>query len=200
MADIERLQKNLTSHGFRTSFFQTKEEAADYLCASIHNSTVGFGGSKTLEDLGLYERLCIDNKVLWHWKQDATEAKKQAALANIYLSSVNGVSETGVLVNIDGGGNRLAGTLWGRDKVYFVVGVNKIAPDLEQAIWRARNIAAPMNAKRFAVDTPCVKSETMRCYDCNSKERICKGLLILWQKMDGIKECEVVIINKNLGF
>ena len=200
MADIERLQKNLTSNGFRSSFFQTKEEAAKYICDSIHNKTVGFGGSKTIEELGLYEQLSEDNQVSWHWKQDPDEARKQAAVADVYISSVNGISETGVLVNIDGTGNRLAGTIFGPEKVYFVVGVNKIAPDMEQAIWRARNIAAPMNARRFAVNTPCVKSKELRCYDCNSEERICKGMLLLWRKMDGVKECEVVIINEDLGF
>jgi hypothetical protein len=100
-----------------------------------------------------------------------------------YLTSVNAASETGELVNIDGTGNRIAASLFGHEKVCFVFGVNKIEPTLEKAIWRARNIAAPKNAKRFGLKTPCaVKGDC--CYDCSSPDRICNVLSIYQKKMN----------------
>ncbi len=116
----------------------------------------------------------------------------------MYISSLNGVSENGELINIDGGGNRAASTLYGHRKVYFLVGSNKIAPDYEAALWRARNIAAPLNARRLEKKTPCVR--TGRCMNCSSPERICRALVVLWEKPALIDEVEVVLIDQSLGF
>ena len=91
-----------------------------------------------------------------------------------------------------------ASTLYGHQKVYFVIGTNKIAPDYDAALWRARNIAAPLNARRLERKTPCVK--TGRCMNCSSPERICRGLVVLWEKPALIPEVEVVIIEQELGF
>lgn len=201
MADLEKLQKNLRAHGFETSFFATGAEAADYLCRSIAGTTVGIGGSMTVEELGLYDRLRENNQVFWHWKaQDPAEARRKAADAEVYLCSANGVSETGEIVNIDANGNRLAGTMDRRKKVYIIIGENKIAPDLDGAIFRARNVAAPLNARRFKLQTPCATAQEMRCYDCSHPQRICHGLLVFWRKMNGVEACEVVIVGEKLGF
>ena len=115
----------------------------------------------------------------------------------MYVTSVNGLAQSGELINIDGTGNRVAAMLYGHKKVYFVVGSNKIAPDYESALHRARNIAAPLNAKRLSRKTPCV--EGGRCFDCSSPERICRGLAVLWEKMGG-SDMEVVLINEELGY
>ena len=116
----------------------------------------------------------------------------------VYLSSVNGLAETGELINIDGAGNRVASTLFGHEEVYFIVGANKIAPDYDAALWRARNIAAPKNAQRLKRKTPCaVKAD--RCYDCSSPERICRGLAVLWARPNATEEMEVVLIGEALG-
>ena len=118
--------------------------------------------------------------------------------AQVYITSVNGLAETGELINIDGAGNRVAGTLFGHEKVYFVVGRNKLAPTYDQALWRARNIAAPKNAQRLKCKTPCaVKGD--RCYDCKSPDRICRGLVVLWEAMMGM-EMEVVLVDEDLGY
>ena len=198
--NLENLQKNVEARGFSYRYFDTAAQAADYLAGSISGKTVGIGGSMTLLDMGIYERLQEDNDVAWHWKTPGPETLAKAAAAQVYLTSVNGIAETGEIVNIDASGNRLCGTMFGHKKVYIIVGTNKICPDLEKAIYRARNVAAPLNAKRFGLSTPCAVSEEMRCYDCSSPQRICKGLLILWQKMNGVGECEVVIIDQALGF
>lgn len=197
MADIKKLQENLKAKGYLTSYFETAQEAVDYLDSQIDGLSVGFGGSVTLNELGIYDRLTTHNKTIWHWQDSGIVA--EAAVADVYLTSANGVAETGEILNIDGTGNRVSSTLYGHKKVYFIIGVNKIAPDFESALWRARNIAAPKNAQRLKRNTPCaVKGD--KCYDCSSPERICNGLVVQWQKMKGNKETEVVIINQDLGY
>ena len=94
----------------------------------------------------------------------------------------------------------MAATLNDREKVVFITGINKVAEDFHQALWRARNIAAPLNARRLNRKTPCALKEEMKCYDCKSPERICNGLTVLWRKMGGVKECEVVLIQEELGY
>ena len=194
---FETVKKNLEERGFAVRVFSTGKEAADYLDAAIDGKSVGFGGSVTLDVLGLYERLGNHNEVVWHWKQEPGQARRAAMQTDIYLSSVNGLAETGELVNIDGAGNRVAATLFGHEKVYFVIGRNKLAPTYDEAVFRARNIASPKNAQRLGKKTPCaVKGD--RCYDCRSPERICRGLVTLWGPMMGM-EAEVVLIDEDLG-
>lgn len=198
MADIEKLQKNLEREGFIVSVFDSADEAAVYLNRVIDGTRVGFGGSQTVRDMGLYEQLSTHNDCHWHWDKVNNVIPVEATTAPVYISSLNGVSENGELINIDGGGNRAASTLYGHDKVYFIIGENKIAPDYDAALWRARNIAAPLNAKRLEKKTPCVK--TGRCMNCSAPERICRALVVLWDKPALIPEVEVVIIKQELGF
>ncbi len=195
MADMERVRKNLEEQGFQTSCFATAKEAADYLDAQIDGATVGIGGSMTIQAMGLSERLSKHNEVIWHWEGGEL---RRAMLADVYLTSVNGLAETGEIVNIDGNCNRVAASMFGPKRVYYVVGINKIAPDFEKALWRARNVAAPKNAQRLGKKTPCaVKAD--RCYDCKSPERICRGLSVLWRKPTGFEQAEVVLIEEELG-
>ena len=198
--NLENLQKNVEARGFSYRYFDTAAQAADYLAGSISGKTVGIGGSMTLLDMGIYERLQEDNDVAWHWKTPGPETLSKAAAAQVYLTSVNGIAETGEIINIDGTGNRVAATLYDREKVYLVAGVNKVAPTYEEALWRARNIAAPLNARRLSRKTPCALKEEMKCYDCKSPERICNGLTVLWRKLGGVKECELVLIGQELGY
>ena len=118
--------------------------------------------------------------------------------ADMYITSVNGMAETGELINIDGNGNRVASSLYGHKKVWFIVGRNKLAPTYEEALWRARNIAAPKNAQRLGRKTPCAVHGD-RCYDCKSPERICRGLVVLWEAVANM-EMEVVLIDQDLGY
>ena len=195
---LETVKKNLEDRGYTVRLFPTGAEAADYLEDTVAGKSVGFGGSVTLDALGLYERLGKRCKTIWHWKwEDASAARREAQTADIYLTSVNALAETGELVNIDGAGNRVASTLFGHEKVYFVIGRNKLAPTVDAAVWRARNIASPRNAQRLGRKTPCaVKGD--RCYDCRSPERICRGLVTLWGPMLGM-EAEVLLIDEDLG-
>ena len=199
--NIEKTMESLKKNGYEVSVFNSATEAADYLNQSIDGKSVGFGGSITLQDLGIYDMLAEHNTCHWHWPKSGKampEVVKAAADADIYLTSVNALSENGEMVNIDGTGNRVASTLFGHEKVYFVVGTNKIAADLTAAIDRARNVASPPNAIRLGRNTPCaIKGD--KCYDCDSPERICNGMVIHYKKM-GSCAMEVVLVKENLGY
>ena len=193
---FDTVRKNLEKRGYRVQTFATAKEAADYLDGAINGVSVGFGGSMTLQAMGLYDRLAGHNELHWHWT-DGVAACGAAADAGVYVTSVNGLAETGELINIDGTGNRVASMVYGHEKVYLVVGRNKLAPTYEEALWRARNIAAPKNAQRLGKKTPCaVKGD--RCYDCKSPERICRGLVVQWEAMMGM-ETEIILIDEELG-
>ena len=116
MANVQKLMENLQKQGYVVSYYETAAEAAKVLKDSIKGKTIGFGGSCTLRDMGLYELLSEENQVFWHWKQQpVNEARAKANAAEIYMTSLNGVAETGELINIDGDGNRLAATTFGPD-------------------------------------------------------------------------------------
>ena len=199
MANMEKTAKNLESRGFRVHRFATGAEAADYLVREVHGTTVGIGGSVTIDTLGVYDRLCADNEVFWHWKNAAPDTRERAGKAETYLCSANGVSETGEIVNIDGYGNRVTGTIYGPRRVFLVVGKNKIASDLNGAIDRARNIAAPLNARRLKRDTPCAKGD-LRCYDCRSREKVCGVMTVFFMPPTSIKEFHVLLVDEDLGY
>lgn len=200
--NFDTIQKNLETKGYTVSCFETPSEATDYLNTQIDQTTVGMGGSVTLEQLGLYEKLASHNSVSWHQRipegKTSKEVRVEANAARIYISSVNGLAESGEIVNIDGVGNRVGTICFGHEKVYLVVGRNKIAADYEGALDRARNIAAPLNAKRLGCKTPCAEKAD-HCYDCSSPERICRALSVFWMKpMMG--EYEIVLVNSDLGY
>ena len=197
MGIFDTVKKNLEDRGYAVEVFASGAEAAAYLDGAVDGKSVGFGGSMTLDQLGLYDALGKHNTVVWHWKQDAGPARREGMFTDVYLSSANGLAETGEIINIDGNGNRVAATLFGHEKVYLVIGRNKLAPTYEEALWRARNIASPKNAQRLGKKTPCaVKGD--RCYDCKSPDRICRGLVTLWGPMTGM-EAEVLLVDEDLG-
>ena len=195
MTDLKKLTANLEKKGYIVRYFDTPQEAADYLDSRINGKTVAFGGSMTLKSMELYPKLSSHNQVVWHWEGgDLTDAMS----TQVYLTSVNAVAETGELINIDGNGNRVASTAFGHQEVYFVAGTNKIAPDLDSALWRARNVAAPKRAQRMGRRTPCaVKAD--RCYDCQSPDRICRVLTVLWAPPLNHPHMEVILIGQELG-
>ena len=160
------------------------------------------GGSVTLRELDIYNRLKAHNTVFWHLALDAgktvMQTRKEACRAEIYLTSVNAISEAGEIVNIDNTGNRVAAATFGCERVYFVMGENKLCPTLEDAICRARNVAAPLNAKRLGLATPCA-AKADRCYGCDSPQRICRNLSIFLKKPTGC-DYEVVLIREALGY
>ena len=199
MADMEKTGKNLEGRGFRVHRFASGAEAAEFLVQTLHGTSIGIGGSVTIDTLGVYDRLCGSNEVFWHWKNHAPETRERAGKAETYLCSANGVSENGEIVNIDGFGNRVAGTIYGPERVFLVVGRNKIAPDLNGAIDRARNIAAPLNARRLNRHTPCAVGEP-RCHDCRSPEKVCGVMTVFFMPPTFIKEFHAILVDEDLGY
>ena len=197
MTDFTNVTAALEQRGYTVRSFATAPEAAAYLDTQIDGSTVGVGGSGTVLASGAFELLERHNTVYWHWKQEANEARRSAMTADYYLTSVNAMAETGELVNIDGAGNRVAATLFGHKKVFFLIGRNKLCPTYEDACWRARNVAAPQRAQQLGRKTPCALKAD-KCYDCKSPERICRGFVTLWGPMLGM-EAEVLLIDEDLG-
>lgn len=200
--DISKVLEAIEQNGFTTKYFETAEEAVQYLESRLHGKTIGFGDSHTLLAMNLFERLAINNQVFdpQHCQEGRSfdDTAKICLTTDIFITSLNAIAASGELINIDGKGNRVAGSLYGHEKVYFVAGTNKIAPSLEEAIWRARNIAAPRNAKRKGFQTPCAEKGD-RCYNCSSPDRICNGLIIHYKKMHHM-DMEVILINQELGF
>lgn len=189
---FETLQTNLIRKKYATRVFSTGADAANYLANAIRGETVAFGGSVTLEKMGLYERLSANNDVLWHWRvpqgSTAREVLRAARDARVYLCSVNAIAETGEIVNIDGNGNRVAETCFGHERVYFVVGRNKVVATLEDAIKRAREVAAPLNAKRLAPNAARL--------DVAKIARVAA----IFDSAPLAAQYEVVLIDEDLGF
>ena len=190
------VKKNLETRGFVVQVFKTGAEAAAYLDSQIDGTSVGIGGCATAKEIGVYDLLAKHNTVHWHWT-DGEGARKLAMDTEVYLSSANALAETGEMVNIDGMGNRVASTLYGHKRVYFIVGKNKLTPTYDDAVWRAKNVASPKRAQQLNRKTPCaVKAD--RCYDCKSPERICKGMVTHMGCITG-QHMEVILIEEDLG-
>jgi len=200
--DFTELKNNLEKKGYVVKVFERKEAAAKYISGQLQGKAIGLGGSVTIRQMELFPLLAEYNTVYWHDQKPAEmsvmEARTAASRADVYISSVNGISKNGEIVNIDNTGNRVAAMTYGPSKVYLVIGENKVAETLEGAIYRARNIAAPLNAQRLKRKTPCALKGD-KCYDCSSPERICRNLSVFWQKPAGA-EYEVILIQESLGY
>ena len=196
----EELFKIWERNGIEPFWFETKEDASAFLREKLVDRKITISGCQTVDSMGLYDTLLAYNSVFWHWKNDDYQAKRRAELeGDVYICSANGVSETGEIVNIDGSCNRLANSMYAQDLVIFIKGEKKIEPTFEQAVWRARNIAAPLNARRQGKKTPCAFGE-MKCHDCSAPERICHAMAIIWQKPIPMDRMWVIVIGEKLGF
>ncbi len=198
------LKECLLKKGYGVTVFETADECRDYLNTQIDGTTVGIGGSVSVSQLGVYPLLKDHNTVFWHGNKELVaelgdRAIRDAAInTEIYIASVNAITEDGVIINIDYTGNRIASMCYGHKKVYLIVGKNKIAADFNTALWRARNIASPKNAQRLGRKTPCaIKGD--KCYDCKSPDRICNGFLVFDRAMSGT-HTEVLLVNEELGY
>lgn len=196
-ASMEKTLKSFESHGIKARYFETGEQARQAIVQAVQGKKVAFGGSVTLQQLGFYEALEQNNSVFWHWVTPTEKRREREKECEVFFTSANALSCTGEIVNIDGTGNRVSATLFGHEKVYIVIGRNKLAPTYEAAVYRARNVAAPQRARQLGKKTPCaVKAD--RCYDCRSPERVCRALVTLWGPMLGM-ETEVLLVDEDLG-
>ena len=190
----------LESRNMRGYYAADKEEALKIALSLIpERSSVTMGGGMSVHEIGLVNVLKLGNYDFID--RDAVEDKRAAMLAaydaDFYLSSANAITSDGVIVNIDGNANRVSAIAQGPKKVVFIVGMNKVCGDLDSAMKRARNVAAPINAQRFGLKTPCTK--TGACMDCKSPDTICCQFLItrFSRHADRI---HVILVNDNLGF
>ena len=195
---LKTLEKNLNLHKIDYKYFDTSDEVKEYLRNEINGEKIAFGGSMTLKELGLYDILRENNEVFWHWETKTPEQRKIESELTVYMLSANAIAATGEIVNIDGTGNRVANAIYGPQKVYYVIGENKITPDLMSAIDRARNMAAPPNAKRLGLNTPCAIDG--KCHNCASENRICNAMSIIMGRTTKQQKCEVIIIGEKLGY
>lgn len=196
---VEQLRKNFMKKGYGFDFFSDERDAVKFIVANVpEGKSVAFGGSMTLEEIGLYDALRdAGHLVVWHWKKDVEDPVRKARSCDYYISGTNGVSEEGHLVNIDGNGNRVSALSFGHEKVFVVVGTNKFTKTLEEAEVRARTIAAPLNAQRFDIKTPC--KGTKKCFDCNSPDRICRIFSVI-ERCPKSFPIHVIVIDKELGY
>ena len=191
--------KGLKSRNMSGYYAADKEEALKLALELIpEGSTISMGGCASAQEVGLIKALKEGNyNYIDRAKLSPRESLMAAYDSDIFLSSANAITSDGIMVNIDGNSNRVSCIAQGPRKVVFIVGMNKVCPDLDDAMKRARNVAAPANAQRVDVKTPC--KETGKCFDCKSPDTICCQFLITRYSRHEDR-IHVILVNDNLGF
>lgn len=197
------LIKNLHRRHIEAFYCATGAEAVRKVSELIEDgNSVTWGGTMTVRDLGIPDflrsrgTLEVLDRDLAETPEEKQDIYLKAFSADVYLTSANAISEDGVIVNIDGNGNRVAAITWGPKKVIFVIGLNKVAQSVEAALSRARGTASPVNAARFDIKTPCQVDGA--CHNCNSADSICNYVHFLRNSPKG--RHVVVLVGKNLGY
>ena len=195
----ETVIKGLKSRNMTGYYAKNKEEAVKFALGLIaKGSSITMGGCMSAKEIGLVSALKEgDYHFIDRTKLEPREALLAAYDADIFLSSANALTDDGILVNIDGNANRVSCIAQGPKKVLFIVSMNKICSDLDSAMKRARNIAAPANAQRFDIKTPC--KLTGKCTDCKSQDTICCQFLITRYSRH-TERIHVILVNEDLGF
>ncbi|MBQ7639079.1 MAG: lactate utilization protein [Clostridia bacterium] len=196
----QKIIKGLKSRNMDGYYAENSEEALNIALSLIpKGSSVTMGGAMSAVEIGLAD--AVKNGEYDFIDRNAFADRREALLAqydaDVFLSSANAMTEDGVLVNIDGNANRVSCIANGPKKVIFIVGMNKVCPDTDTAMKRARNVAAPVNAQRFGLDTPCAK--TGACMNCKSPDTICCQFLVTRFSRHK-NRIHVILVNENLGF
>jgi len=196
----QKVIKGLASRNMTGYYAATKEDALKQALELIpEGSSVTMGGCASAAEIGLVQAVQEGNYIFIDRTkaENPREAMLQAYDADVYLASANGMTEDGIIVNIDGNSNRVSAIAFGPKKVIFIVGMNKICSDLDSATKRARSVAATINTQRFGISTPC--TQTGACADCKSPDTICcQFLTTRYSRHDG--RIHVILVNDNLGF
>ncbi|HEY8419554.1 MAG TPA: lactate utilization protein [Clostridia bacterium] len=199
---ISLLIKNLKRRTFIPHYCENSQQAIETVLSIVpQDAKVGIGGSMTIRNMDLPNILKNrGNFVLMAGFTDMPndEIYKQAAFADVYMTSTNAITTSGELVNIDGRGNRVAAVIYGPPVVVAILGVNKITDTIDEAINRVRNVASPKNCVRLSKKTPC--SVTGKCHYCSPPETICRSTVITHFPSSSNKEFHVIIVNEELGF
>jgi hypothetical protein len=201
---VDTTLESLKKHGFDAHFFSTRDEAAKFIMETAADcKTVGIAGTHTVRALGIVPMLENTGKSLFdHWQfkvgtPEELQCRKNQMLSDLFLTSANAITATGEIVNRDGCGNRTNAMTFGPGKVIIVVGRNKIVSDLDAAIGRIEETAAPIRALSLNRKTPCVA--TRHCMDCDSPERICRITSVI-HRQPIFTKITVVILDEDLGY
>jgi len=200
---LNHIAERLRDRGFDAAVFRTAQDAAGFILSDMpKDATVAIGGSMTVKQMNLHESLRKQgHKVLWHW--EAAPADRPALLheamnAPIYLCSANAITEDGLIVQIDGTGNRIAAMCYGPNTVYVIIGCNKVVSGgLQQAVRRIKQVSCPQNARRHGLNTPC--GETGNCDVTNCKSSMCHIVMSL-ELAPGGKRTQVLLVDEDLGY
>ena len=196
----QKVIKGLASRNMSGCYAKDKEEALKIALSMIpEGSTVTMGGGMSVHEIGLVKALKEGN---YNFIDRDEAADRRAAMlaaydADVYLASCNALTDDGILVNIDGNANRVSAIAFGPKKVVFIVGMNKVCSDIDHAMKRARNVAAPINNQRFGGNNPCVK--TGACANCKSPDTICCEFLITRYSRHKDR-IHIILVNDSLGF
>lgn len=199
----EKTIEGLKKRNMQGFYAETKEEAANIALSLIpENSLISWGGSATLSETGLIEKLksgnykCLDRNDV-DTREEKEEIAHKALSSDFYLMSTNAMTIDGELINIDGNGNRTAALIYGPKNVIIIAGINKICDTYDSALSRARNKASIPNVIRFNCNTPCQK--TGKCMDCFSPDTVC--CQFVHTRFSRIKDrIKVIIVGESLGF
>jgi L-lactate utilization protein LutC len=195
--------RNFKSRNIEVTFFKTLEDVKDKILDLIPiNSTVGIGNSRTLKEIDISRTLTergntVFDKTLAKSKEESKKIKKKSLLTDWYITGTNAISKDGYIVNIDHSGNRVAAMIYGPDNVIVVVGKNKICNTLNDALYRVRNVAAPLNAKRAGYNPPCLKLN--ECVNCKTDQRVCFNLVVIEGQYEK-KRMKLFIVDEEVGF
>lgn len=198
----KKMIENLKKRHIDAYYCDNSQEAIRQVLALMPaGSSISWGGSETIRKMGLVDAIHAADYVVYDRDLAQSNEEKQdiyrkAFSCDFYLSSVNAISEDGVIVNIDGNGNRVAAITWGPNRVIFVVGMNKVAQNVEAALARSRSTASPTNAARFNIDTPCHADGV--CHNCKSTDCICNYIHFLRNSPKG--RHIVVLVGEELGY
>ncbi len=201
--DFETLKNRLERRRFIVHAAKDAAEALEVGLSLIGSGSVGIGGSVTLVKLGLYEALIERGNVVYSHTQAPTEEKdavrQKASTATWYAASTNAITEGGVLVNIDGAGNRVSSMIMGPENVVLFIGKNKLVPDVSSGIERIKKVTCPLNARRLHLTTlPC--GRTGKCTDCESAECMCNVTTIIERVPRLIKSFHLILIDEEIGW
>jgi len=200
---LNHIAERLRERGFDAAVFRNAQEAAGFLLSDVPaGSDIAIGGSMTVKQMDLHTQLRAQgHKVIWHWEAAPGEHKatlRAAMNAPVYLCSANAITEDGLIVQIDGNGNRVAAISYGPDTVYILIGRNKIvAGGMAQAVRRIKQVACPANARRLNLNTPCAKDGKCDVSACT--QSMCHLFLAI-EGAPGGKKTHVVLVNEDLGY
>lgn len=201
---VKKAIEKLEAHEFKAIFVRTKEEAIQEIWKYVTpKQKIGVGGSLTIRNLGIMEQLEAQGHTIYdHWKpglpkEKVLEIRRAQMTSDLFLGSVNAITLSGELINIDGVGNRVNSINFGPGKVILVAGYNKIVEDVQEGLHRVKNVAAPLNAKRLNIDVPCAKLG--KCVDCNSPNRICRVTMI-HERKPSLTDMLIILVGEELGY